>query len=214
MQLIVQSPLQQGLKHPLRMHATKIGEAGLSYKVHYNKDWNKTRLEEENKLRSLIVQSPLQQGLKQYYIHQTIGNKNTYRTKSITTRIETVFTYSLLAFPHQLIVQSPLQQGLKLFEISTIALVSEAYRTKSITTRIETNDVPAFIPTTPTPLSYKVHYNKDWNATLKIPKPSLGILSYKVHYNKDWNSSLPAFLNKIISVLSYKVHYNKDWNKK
>ena len=62
--LIVQSPLQQGLKLP----TTPTPRGGLE----------------------LIVQSPLQQGLKQTTSLLPMFRRFAYRTKSITTRIETV----------------------------------------------------------------------------------------------------------------------------
>ena len=86
----------------------------------------------------LIVQSPLQQGLKQnsYYsciylffsyrtksittrietiemLKKNLRRKLTYRTKSITTRIETCSKSAICCPFVALIVQSPLQQGLK-----------------------------------------------------------------------------------------------------
>ena len=63
----------------------------------------------------LIVQSPLQQGLKPNGFRYSFFGVVAYRTKSITTRIETYSRQDWLVrlLPH-LIVQSPLQQGLKL----------------------------------------------------------------------------------------------------
>ena len=135
------------------------------YKVHYNKDWNWKKIMKVTVNAGLIVQSPLQQGLKQnfHWIFQTDiqcllykvhYNKDwnqywpnafccwfcSYRTKSITTRIETVLktfwarrkkidlSYKVhynkdwnssgysnrIECYRYLIVQSPLQQGLKL----------------------------------------------------------------------------------------------------
>ena len=88
--LIVQSPLQQGLK-----------QKSSAYKY--------------RKLMNLIVQSPLQQGLKQKIIE--IFSKNN----------------------KNLIVQSPLQQGLKPYGRPRLQIKNTSYRTKSITTRIETD---------------------------------------------------------------------------
>ena len=137
--LIVQSPLQQGLKL-------------------------KKNYESNSKCRSLIVQSPLQQGLKPPYTKVPFTLRISYRTKSITTRIETSYNFgSTNTSLNSLIVQSPLQQGLKLSRLKNISelfskLIVQSplqqglkpilqhkktkhfhtYRTKSITTRIET----------------------------------------------------------------------------
>ena len=111
--LIVQSPLQQGLKlKPERIDQFKT--TSLSYKVHYNKDWNKFDFEPTWNRSLLIVQSPLQQGLKLSESDKPSLKIWSYRTKSITTRIET----------NWMIITG----------IKTIV----TYRTKSITTRIET----------------------------------------------------------------------------
>ena len=63
-QLIVQSPLQQGLKQ-------------------------KNKKTKKITKKTLIVQSPLQQGLKPSIFEPSSAAMLSYRTKSITTRIET-----------------------------------------------------------------------------------------------------------------------------
>ena len=89
--LIVQSPLQQGLKLSKRRNIGS-NDVVLSYKVHYNKDWNVSTLLDIAQWKRLIVQSPLQQGLKRPSNTQLNTPANSYRTKSITTRIETSTT--------------------------------------------------------------------------------------------------------------------------
>ena len=86
--LIVQSPLQQGLK--LLPYSF--------FRIFFF---------------LLIVQSPLQQGLKPIYSGMVIDFNDAYRTKSITTRIETKTHKMNYIANIALIVQSPLQQGLK-----------------------------------------------------------------------------------------------------
>ena len=157
--LIVQSPLQQGLKR-------------IFLKIKYIP------------IR-LIVQSPLQQGLKQNILYEKNLNYSPYRTKSITTRIETWLRSDGFSTINNLIVQSPLQQGLKLYLNCPNDRIVPTYRTKSITTRIETS-----LPTHVLITSQFPYRTKSITTRIETKYKTKKIkykffLSYKVHYNKD-----------------------------